>query len=47
MDVDRKRFLAALALFVVWVAVLGVLVVTSSRPPAAAPAVANVPAALR
>jgi hypothetical protein len=33
MDVPRKRFLAALGLFLLWVAVLAVLAATSARSP--------------
>jgi hypothetical protein len=41
MDVRRKRFVAALALFFLWVATLAVVAVRSARPPAARPASAK------
>jgi len=37
MDVRRTRFLAALALFLAWVAVLGAMALQSGRRPAAQP----------
>lgn len=39
MDVHRKRFAAALALYLVWVATLAIVAVRSARPPAERPAV--------
>ena len=33
MDAPRKRFVAALVVFVLWVAALAVLAVRSSKPP--------------
>jgi hypothetical protein len=38
MDARRKRFAAALALFVLWVATLAVVALRTARPPAARPA---------
>ncbi len=38
---DRQRFLAALVLFVLWVAALGVLAVSTGRRPPERPASVN------
>jgi len=41
MDVRHKRFAAAVALFVVWVATLAVVAARSASRPVSRPAVAN------
>ena len=38
MNVHRKRFAAALALYFVWVATLAIVAVRSARPPEERPA---------
>jgi hypothetical protein len=38
---DRRRFVAALGLFLVWVAALGVMAVLSGRRPESTPAAAE------
>lgn len=42
MTREKKRFLAALALYAVWVGLVAVLVVTSSEPPRARGAASSV-----
>lgn len=36
-DADRRKFLAALGLFLLWVSALGAMAVLSGRPPAPNP----------
>lgn len=38
MDAQRKRFAAAVILFVVWLGILGTLAARSSKPPPRRPA---------
>lgn len=40
MDVHRKRFAAAVVLYLVWVATLAIVAVRSARPPEERPAAA-------
>jgi hypothetical protein len=39
MDAQRKRFVAALVVFLLWIGLLSVLAVRSAKPPAARAAV--------
>jgi len=43
MDARRKRFVAAVVLFLVWVGILGVMAARSSKPPAARPRAVSAP----